>query len=442
MKGAEIKRIAGRLVMMIGGEAMQSAFNFALNLALLHVLSAKEYGVFALVLVIGGLGLSYIRSLTAMPASVYIAQSHNRGTADAYEVTFGTSALMLSAIIMVAVAILLDFWGEAGALAGAAFVGLWSIRSHLRTVFFARGRQKIVSISDIAFTLAGAALAALVLANGTSILKNILLVLAVANALGIAVMLGLARRPVRISFRASMRRRYVRIWRQLSWSVVSVTTTNIQGQGIALLVAGIAGPAAYAPIAAALVLFVPLRVAATALANMVHPEMSALLARGETAKVWQMAKVWSALLGLVGLVYGAIIMLMLPLIPSQALKDTPIHLIGFFAWAIYTFTMLYVMPRIILEILAAFSTIALITTISAVVGMSLIVLILMVAQPAWSLFGGAVSELIVLIVSWAVVWRRQRTSFEGAQLGRSHRRVADGPAFPRPPGPTPEAASK
>jgi len=50
-----------RLVLMIGGEAMQSGFHFALNIALLHMLSAQGYGLFAIAMVMGGVGLSSIR---------------------------------------------------------------------------------------------------------------------------------------------------------------------------------------------------------------------------------------------------------------------------------------------------------------------------------------------------------------------------------------------
>ncbi len=44
MKFAFPAHLLRRLVLMIGGEAMQSGFHFALNIALLHVLSAQGYG--------------------------------------------------------------------------------------------------------------------------------------------------------------------------------------------------------------------------------------------------------------------------------------------------------------------------------------------------------------------------------------------------------------
>jgi hypothetical protein len=83
-----------RLVLMIGGEAIQSGFHFALNIALLHVLSAEGYGIFAIAMVMGGVGLSYIRSLTAVPASIWMGKSTNRAGVDAHDVTFGSAALV------------------------------------------------------------------------------------------------------------------------------------------------------------------------------------------------------------------------------------------------------------------------------------------------------------------------------------------------------------
>jgi O-antigen/teichoic acid export membrane protein len=407
MRTRDLQRILGRLLMFIGGEAMQSAFHLGLNLALLHAVPAYEYGIFALVMVIGGLGLTYIRSLTALPASICIAQSRSAAAANAFEITFGSAATLLSVALAAGLACVLNAWLSEGALAGGAFVGLWTARSHLRTVFFARSRQKLVSMSDLVFTLSGAAGAVLVLLDGEHVLQHTFLALVGANALGIAVMLAFARRPVRISVGIHVWRRYARLWRDLRWSLISVTITNIQGQGMALLVAGIAGPAAYAPIAAALVMFVPLRIISTAFANMLHPEMSASLSRGEVQKVWRLMRTWPIPLGLFGLLYGGAIMVALPLIQPETLSDAQFYRISLLAWTIYTLPMLYVMPRIWLEIMLDFRTIAILSGVAAGVGLTLVLGILLTGAPSWSLFGSAVSELIVLAGTWVVVWHRQ-----------------------------------
>lgn len=403
--------IARRLTLMIGGEALQSGFHFALNLALVRMLSARDFGIFAIVMVIGGLSLTYIRALAGMPASIRIGRSRTRAAADAYEVTFGSGAVLLSAVAAIGVDVLLHGWVDKGALAGGCFVGLWSTRSYLRTAHFARGRRKSVVLADLIFVLSGAILASRTLWMGsTDVLENTFLVLAVANAIGIAAMLLLAGWPFRISYRYQVRRRYARMWRQLGWAGLSVTLTNLQGQAVALLVTAFGGPAAYAPIAATLLLFVPLRIAATALVNMLQPEISAELARGEARRVWGQVKLWFGMTGSVGLLYGATMLVILPRIHLQVLEGVPVLATGFLAWAIYTTTMVNVTPRVVLEVMSAFGTVALITGTAAVIGVSVIVCLLFVAPPVWSLAGGAVSEFVVLMATGTIAYRKLQSA--------------------------------
>lgn len=410
MNFESLRRLILKLVVMVGGEAMQSAFHLGLNLVLLHSVSAWDYGVFALVMVVGGIGLTYIRALTALPASIFIARSHSVGAAGAYEITFGSAAALLSALLGVCVAFALSGWLPEGAFSGGAFVALWTARAHIRTVFFARNRQMLVSASDLTFTISGSLGAAWVVWNDTHILQHTFLVMMTANALGIAVMLTLGRRPVRLSFGTHVWRRYRKLWRDLKWSLLSVTITNLQGQGMALLVATIAGPAAYAPIAAALVNFVPLRIVSTAFANMMHPEMTALMAHRDSGKVGRLLRYWPIPLAALGVVYGIVILLALPLILPESLEDTRFFKISVLAWVMSGMPLLYVMPRIWLEIAQDFRSIAILSAIAAAIGMLVVLVLLLTAAPSWVLLGGALSEVIVLIGSWAVVWPRQRAT--------------------------------
>ncbi|QKC82726.1 hypothetical protein EB232_14890 [Mesorhizobium sp. NZP2077] len=385
---------------MIGGEAMQSGFHFALNIMLLHMLSAQGYGLFAIGMVMGGVGLSYIRSLTAVPASIWMSKSTNAAGVDAYDVAFGTAALMVALLMAVGTAVLMRLLGDPSGIAAGCFVGAWSLRSHMRTAFFARRLQVVVSISDAAFTIAGTVLAGLAIWYAGDALQAVFYALAAANVFGIFVLVRLARRTIRISFRMPTRRRYARLWRQLCWSAFSATTTNIQGQCLALLVAGIAGPAAYAPLAAVIVLFAPLRIISLAFVNMTQPELAKLMRQNETRRVWSQAKIWSVVMGLGGLAYGCAILFVLPMIKSQALQDASVGFIGLLVTVNFIPIMLYIMPRIVLEIFGDFRIVAFITMGGAIVGLALIAILLSVASPPWALLGSAVSETFVLAASW------------------------------------------
>lgn len=410
-----IRHIVLRLVVMVGGEAMQSAFHLGLNIALLHSVSARDYGIFALVMVVGGLGLTYIRAFTALPASIAIAQSRGSGAAGAYEVTFGSAAMLLSLLLGLVVTGVLGVWLDEGALFGGAFIGLWSMRAHVRTVLFARNRQMLVSLSDLTFTLCGAAGTAWVIWDGTHILQHTFAVMTAANALGIAVLLILSRRrPLRINFGRHVWRRYRKLWRELKWSVLSVTITNLQGQGMALMVAAMAGPAAYAPIAAALVNFVPLRIVSTAFANMMHPELSKLMAHRDFAKVGQRLRRWPLPLACLGILYGIVVLIALPFIEPDSLEGTRFFKISVLAWVMSSLPMLYVMPRIWLEIAQDYRSIAILSAIAAAAGLLLVFVLLLTVPPSWALLGGALSEVIVLIGSWAIVRPRQRAAEQAA----------------------------
>ncbi len=71
----------------------------------------------------GGVGLSYIRSLTAVPASIWMGKSNNRAGVDAHDVTFGTAALVVALVMAAATALLMQLWGEASGCRAGCFVG-------------------------------------------------------------------------------------------------------------------------------------------------------------------------------------------------------------------------------------------------------------------------------------------------------------------------------
>lgn len=406
---AALPRLLARLAVMVSGEALQGVFNLVLNLALLQVISTHDYGVFALVMIIGGLGLTYIRSLTALPASILIAQSRNTAAAQAIEASFGAAATILALAAAGLTAGLLSRWLEHGALAGGVFIWLWSVRSHLRTVFFARGRHKLASLGDVTFTASGMAGAVLVLSlvRGADVLPMVFWSLALANGLAILLMLAVSRDKLRLAPPRHLLRRYRKLWRDLRWSLLSVSITNAQGQGMAFLVAALAGPAAFAPIAAALLLFAPLRILSAGFANMAHPELARLMARRDKPEISRVLLLWPLLLGLLGIFYLAAVLVALPLLPVGVTLP-PVDGVLVLAWIASAVPMLYATPRIWLEIQQDYRSIARLSLLAALIGLCLVWGVLLVAPPRWALLGAAASELVVLVGSWMLVLPRRR----------------------------------
>ncbi|WP_156387531.1 hypothetical protein [Methylobacterium sp. Leaf399] len=400
----DLVRLGRRFVLMLGGEVLQSVFHFGLNIALVHALVPHDYGLFAIVFLIGGIALTFVRAVAGMPASVFIPQARGARAMRAQAVTFGSGAALLSLAMGLGTALVLAIpLGAATAAAGGAFVGLWCLRSYLRNMLFACRRPGIAGISDATFAGTGTVLLACLLAGGRAdlVLPGSLAVLAAAH--GIAILAGLAafREPVRISLGRHVLRRYRGLWRSLAWSVAGVATANIQAQGQTLLVALLAGPAAYAPIAATLVLFSPLRLSASVVVNLMQPEMAASLARGDGARLRHLMALSTGLLLAGCLGYGVFLAATLRLIESQLFagrfSGEPLGLIALLVWATVTATMLYVGPKTLLETRGEFRALARVALASAAFGIGLVGLLLWLATPAWSLLGVVASELVVLL---------------------------------------------
>lgn len=402
-----------RFVYMLGGEVLQSVFHFALNLAMVRLLSQADYGVFAIIFLVGGIGLTFVRAAAGVPASIFIPKTHSERAARAYAVTFGSGAFVFNAGLGLGVSLLLLSWSAAGGIFAGAFVGLWGFRSYVRNMLFARRMTGIASLSDFAFTTSGACGLALLLWRGdANSLHDAFLVLAVANGIGVSLAFLALREPIRIDLSRHFVRRYRRIWRSLAWSIAGVATANLQAQGQTLLVALIAGPAAYAPMAATLVIFGPLRLPGQALLNLLQPEIAAGLARGQSARVRHLLLFGTLVLGGGTFVYGLLCALGLGLIETHLFvgrfSGEPMRFIGLVTWAIVGVSLLYVPPKAMLETVGAFRNLALCSLVSALVGLPLVAVLLWTLPPAFSLFGLLASEVVVLAGYWGLCVRFTR----------------------------------
>jgi O-antigen/teichoic acid export membrane protein len=397
--------LSGRFAVILSGELIQSLFHFALNILLVRELGAHDYGLFAIVFTIGAVGITYIRALVAVPATLHLARSLGRPAALGYDVMFGSGAALVSVLMAFATSVALSPVIGLGALAAGAFVGFYGFRSYLRIVLLARGRPRIAGLSDLVYALCGAVFVWRgVSGEGTALLDRAFLAIALAHAIAIVVAYGALRQRLRISLHARARARYRAIWRTLAWSLAGVTSLTVQGQGLTLLFALLAGPAAYAPIAATLVLYAPLRIPTSALMNMVLPEISGLLAAGQVQAARRLVTRHVLLIGCACLVYGLVMAATLPLIEQILFKgrfaNEPMGWIGLGVWAVVTTSLLYAIPRAYLEASAAFRTITAGAVASAALGFALMVPLLLLMPPDTALLGLLASEVATLV--WSV----------------------------------------
>ncbi len=410
----------GRFAVILSGELIQSLFHFVLNIVLVRTLTQHDYGLFAIVFTSGAVGLAYIRALVAVPATLFLARSLGRPAERGYDVVFGSGALVVAlGMALLAVALLVPAMGP-GALAAGAFVALYAFRSYLRIVLLARKSARIAGMSDAVYAGVGLLFTLVSMHGGdTAVLDHAFMSLAFAHACGIAVSYIALRRPLRFTLRRSLWRRYIAIWRTLLWSLTGITSITVQGQGLTLAFAAIVGPAAYAPIAATLVLFAPLRIPTNALTNMALAEVTELLASGQARLASRIVVRSTVVIALGCLVYGAAMWIALPFIEEILFKGRfnhePMNWIGLGVWAVMAISVLYAIPRAYLEASAAFRSIAWGAIVAALIGFAIMIPILLTLPSHVALLGLIASEFAIFVGS-AQAFRRFARRADGRTL--------------------------
>src|SRR5581483_7897984 len=232
----DIIRLGRNFLLSLGGEGLQSGLHFALNLALIRFLSPHDYGVFAIALILGGIALTYGNALVSTPATVFMPRLKSPGAVDFQDVVFGSVAVVIAAgiAVIVAVGLYLSVGQLAEAIAGGAFIGLWTLRNHVRCTMFARRTMAAATLSDFSYSASGIVFVGGVLWRlpGLPQLTGVLLALIGANVVAILVALLASRRRVRVSLRRGVRRRYRALWSDVVWALVGTTTWVIQAQGL------------------------------------------------------------------------------------------------------------------------------------------------------------------------------------------------------------------
>jgi len=369
---------ARSVLFSLSGEGLQSSFHFALNLTLIRLLSTYEFGSFAIAFALGAVAITYMTALVSIPATVLMARLKRSGAVNYQDVVFGSVALVVSAAMGTAIGLGLWFviGHAAAAFAAGAFVGLWTLRHHVRFAIFARHRIAAATASDFSYAASGIVfvIAALGMRAHISPVTGVLLALAGANLLAIIVAFRVLCVRPRVTFRRSVWRRYGAIRSDVAWSLVGVVTWSIQSQALLVLVAAIAGPAAYAPVAAGMVLLSPLRPAIWALINVARPKFAVALADGKTRQVSMILCSLCAIVALSCLAAGAVIWLGWAYLEAHIFdgkfSDAQMPLIVGLSGLSALIYLTYNVPLALIHAAGQYKPAALATTFGAVVGLT------------------------------------------------------------------------
>jgi O-antigen/teichoic acid export membrane protein len=282
---ADAMRRHGRFAVAVADQALLSLFNFGSALWLLRLLEPSAFGLFTIVMALSHAAVAVQEALTSTPLGVRYAAAtpayrrHLLGVLGAATGLYGVALLIPIAALLTALS------GDPGVgLAAALFVAGFTLRSYIRSAFYAMRREGAAMALDAPFLILSVVVMAWIQLNGPPRLDLILLALTLANLIPLAAAALADRRPfARPTFAAW--KRYRLYWPEVRWSLVGVAAVLTQRQSHTAVVPALMSPAAYATLAAADAIWGPARLAVMAVGMVLRPELGRLAAEGRRKRI-------------------------------------------------------------------------------------------------------------------------------------------------------------
>jgi len=269
-----------------------SVFGFALNLVLVRVLSAADFGIVSLWLSVSLLAIGVQNALVNGPLSIYLPAATDPAAARSLETALGVVNLLTIAATAVAVA-LVNLMADAEwarhdlvtALSIPLFIAFNLYREYHRSVAYSRHDMAMLLWIDLPY-LAGTSLclaAMLVWPEHFGTLAGAFLALTIGCAVSQLCLQRRGTEPDPPLFKRGTLKPYRAIACEVSWSLVGVVANHVETRSYAYIATSMIGLVALAAINIVGVLFRPLTVLMNAWAKTSLPQLSGMLARGEIA---------------------------------------------------------------------------------------------------------------------------------------------------------------
>jgi O-antigen/teichoic acid export membrane protein len=277
-----------RFIIAIGGSAGVALSGFILSILLLRTVTPAQFGVYGFIQVVIALGFGISNALFGSPLTVALnrTETPKSGTAESY---FKASFLisLLSSLSLVPLAISFGESPEIGAAFSASAMLMWT-RWIGRSYANAIHQHRRVAVSDACYTvitLLGAA--TLFVLNEVSI-KHVVSLQSLGTGLGL---LALGFKSLVVQLRgiwngpsAPFRQGFKEQGRHALLGVITTeATANVHSYMVTLML----GPAAFAPLAASVLLFRPVPLVILSLTQLERPRIAQLLRDTQLKAAWR-----------------------------------------------------------------------------------------------------------------------------------------------------------
>lgn len=399
------KLFSSRYALSVGAQAIMSGFHFGLNIFLVRLITPDNYGIYAYAFVLSLFASAVNNALISTPLTVYTPVVKDEDERHKQEAMFSTLNLMLF-VSLVLMGVAYGFMSEVArpiTLSVTLFVAVYSARQFSRSFGYARLKPLITASGDIAYVIAGISFIAIIMLSNDNTLtvSQALLSLAAANMVAMFIerwrLHGLNRRWLTF---ANIKN-YGHVWTQSRWALIGALTTLFLGQAHSLIVTWADGPKAFAPLAAGMVLFGPVRIALMTWQNMVKPELAVALSENQGEAVKKQIKKTAALMAAAVVALGICLWLAWPQIHhvlySKQYSDQPMGYIVC-VWAVITlFAAIYNAPSAALQAMRDFRVLAMASVYGAVISGVLVTVLLYAFNPESTLLAILAAECFMAV---------------------------------------------
>lgn len=404
-----------RYLSAVLSQGLVSGFHFVLNLLLVRMLSATDFGIFALTFVLAIMASSVSNALISTPLCVFAPAAKSDQERIRMESMLTTLMALLLGVALVGGFIFCLGLGGSGVdfrilIAALGFVVAYLARQYSRSFGYSRFDVIAVLYGDMTYVTVGVLILSGMLLVGIPIgAVEVFTALTIANL--IAVLLEVGRLPTPITLQPMLQafNEYTPVWKQAKWALIGATTTVVVSQAHSLVVSLLKSPADYAPLAAGFVLFGPVRVIFNTIQNVMKPEMSLAISqdRPQDAKYQMIMASTMSVIAVAGLLL--LTMFAWPLLDSwlysEQYSDAPMKQIVLIWGAITLVSAIQNGPFAALQSLRAFRELAISTIYGAGLSLALVSILLFVAPIQWSITGILMAEGFVAI--WVVLLSMQ-----------------------------------
>jgi len=406
--------LSSKYALSVGAQAMVSGFHFGLNFLLIRIITPYEYGIFAYAFVLALFASAINNALISTPLTVYTPVIKNLDERAQQEAMFSTLNLLLFSLLVVAGGLYAMSSSIAPdiALSVTLFVAVYSARQYSRSLGYARLKPLVTASGDITYVLSGIVFITIVMFSQgeNATVSQVLLSLAAANLVAMFIerwrLHGLGRRW----FTFSDIKKYGHVWLQSRWALVGALTTLFLAQAHGLIITWFNGPGTFAPLAAGMVLFGPVRVALMTWQNMVKPELALALSDNQAQAVKKQISKTVVLMGSAVLALGLLLWFAWPyiheLLYAKQYADQPMGLIVCLWFAITLFAAIYNAPSAALQAMRDFKVLAMASVYGAIISGILVTLFLFYINPESTLLGILAAECFMAVYLTIVMLKR------------------------------------